>query len=178
MDIAINRYALCNQQAEVEKARKREAAKAYRHKFQDPFFYLDETETPYTKQGSIAIQDAKDKLWSQWQGVHDTERIAIVVMYYVALMASSKIIYLETALSEPVTVTPIPRIELALHPRYCAVCATKTSSGIRALCDSCHQRFILDGNFKNTPLTFDDVSEAILRSDTRHRANVQAKIAA
>jgi hypothetical protein len=96
-------------------------------------------------------------------------------MYYVALLSSSKVIYLEEVQAEPVV--SIPRIEIAKHPRHCAVCATKTSSGIRALCDSCHTRFVIDKNFRNTPLTFEEVNAAIWRSDTRHRAAVQARLA-
>jgi hypothetical protein len=171
----MNRYQLCNQQAEIEKAKKREAAKQYRDRFRDPFMFLDEDETPYTKQGSIAIEKAMEHLRAFWTGHRHTERTAILVMYYVALLSSSKVIYLEEVQAEPVV--SIPRIEIAKHPRHCAVCATKTSSGIRALCDGCHTRFVIDKNYRNTPLTFEEVNAAIWRSDTRHRAAVQARLA-
>lgn len=175
----MNRYEQCLAQAAIETAIKREAAKQYAHKFRDPFTYLDETETPYTATGSIDIIKAMYKARRLYYeaAIHTVELTAILWLYYTALVTHDKVIYLDTGQAEPANVIQIPRIEIAKHPRHCAVCATKTSSGIRALCDSCHQRFVIDKNFKNTPLTFDEVSSAILRSDTRHRAAVQARLA-
>jgi hypothetical protein len=175
----VDRYQQCLQEAEIKEREKKEAAKQWAHKWRDPFTYLDEDETPYTATGSIDIIKAMYKarrLYYQ-ATVHSIELTAILWMYYHALMSNSKVIYLEEVVSEPAPVIQIPRIEIALHPRDCAICATKTSSGIRALCDSCHQRFIIDKNYKNTPLTFDEVASAILRADTRHRAAVQARLA-
>lgn len=155
-------------------------ARAMAHRWQDPLSFLYEDDIKYKRTGGINISDTMDiasDIFFAMSG-HVTENQAILVMFQKALWATEKIIYLEAA-----TITSTPeaddtalRLAIGQYPRNCAVCGLKTSSGVRALCDDCHKRFIVDANFNNTPLTYNEVAEAIWRSDTRHRAIVKQKL--
>jgi hypothetical protein len=151
------------------------AAALWADKWLDPFTYFDEAETPYTKAGGIDIDRAILMAWGVLRSIGRVETESLINLYDRALQANAKVIYLppvptETAI--PANVITLPLVELSRHPRTCAWCGTKTSSGIRALCDQHHHRYIVQGDFRNSPINYDDLARLIIQSDSRHRQNV------
>jgi hypothetical protein len=154
---------------------KQAAAALWADKWLDPFTYFDEAETPYTKAGGIDIDRAILMAWGVLRAIGRVETESLINLYDRALQTNAKVIYLppvptETAL--PANVITLPLVELSRHPRTCAWCGTKTSSGIRALCDQHHHRYIVQGDFRNSPINYDDLARLIIQSDSRHRQNV------
>lgn len=149
-------------------------AKAWAHIWLDPFKYFDETETPYNDAGGIHIGKAIELAKAVFGDVSNVEGDGLVNLYYPALLANEKVIYLKPEVVEetPANVIQLPLVELSRHPRFCAWCGTKTSSGIRSLCDQHHVRYIVNGDFWNSPIGYDELTRLIIQSDSRHRLAV------
>lgn len=170
-------YHGIHQITRVTRKLKQAAAALWADKWLDPFTYFDEAETPYTKAGGINIDLAILIAWGVLRSIGRVETEALINLYDKALQANAKVIYLqpepvETAI--PANVITLPLVELSRYPRTCAWCGTKTSSGIRALCDQHHHRYIVNGDFRNSPINYDDLARLIIQSDSRHRQNVMA----
>lgn len=154
---------------------KQKAAALWADKWLDPFTYFDEAETPYTKAGGIDIDRAILMAWGVLRSIGRVETESLINLYDRALQANAKVIYLPPVPTEtavPANVIQLPLVELSRYPRECAWCGTKTSSGIRALCDQHHHRYIVQGDFRNSPISYDDLARLIIQSDSRHRQNV------
>jgi hypothetical protein len=168
-------YHGIHQIVNVTRKLRQTAAALWADKWLDPFTYFDEAETPYTKAGGIDIDRAILMAWGVLRSIGRVETESLINLYDRALQANAKVIYLppvptETAI--PANVITLPLVELSRHPRTCAWCGTKTSSGIRALCDQHHHRYIVQGDFRNSPINYDDLARLIIQSDSRHRQNV------
>lgn len=158
----------------VRRVLRLKTAKAWAHIWLDPFKYFDEDETPYNETGSIHIGKAIEMAKAVFGDVSNVEGEGLVNLYYPALLANEKVVYLKPEALEaiPVNVIQLPVFELSRHPRLCAWCGTKTSSGIRALCDQHHVRYIVNGDFRNSPISYDELARLIIQSDSRHRQHV------
>ena len=162
----------------VTRELRRKSAKQFAEKWLDPFTYFDEDETPYNKTGGIDAEKAIVQAWVTFRGHSQVESLSLCNLYADAINANEKVVYLKPELLEvvlPANVIMLPVVELSRHPRTCAVCATKTSSGIRALCDPCHRRYIIDGNYKHSAIQYDELARLIVQSDNNHRISVLAK---
>lgn len=173
----MNRYAQCLKQADEATARKRAIAKQTAHIWRDPFTYLDDTDTVYTKQGSIDRLRSKYKLRDLYYtaGYKRYEILTFLKMYNEAIthhIASENIRIIDR---DEDKVVRLPRDLVKATPRTCAVCDSDTRSGIHALCDDCHERYTIQKKYH--PLSFEYVTEAIWRSDIRHHAKVRDRAA-
>jgi hypothetical protein len=168
-------YYGIHQITRVTRKLRQSAAALWADKWLDPFTYFDEAETPYTKAGGIDIDRAIMMAWGVLRAIGRVETESLINLYDRALQANAKVIYLPPVPTEtavPANVITLPLVELSRHPRTCAWCGTKTSSGIRALCDQHHHRYIVSGDFRNSPINYDDLARLIIQSDSRHRQNV------
>lgn len=72
----MNRYLLCNEQAEIEKARKREAARFTSHRWESVWAYLDEDDVYYPDGALRPIHQIKRRAWYALQSyVYGNESI-------------------------------------------------------------------------------------------------------
>lgn len=157
---------------------RRKNAQFWSHVWLDPFTYFDEDETPYNDAGGIHIENALKLAKAIFGEQSNVEGEGFSNLYYAALRANEKVIYLAREVeTTPANVIKLPLVELSRYPRECAWCGTKTSSGIRALCDQHHHRYIVQGDFRNSPINYDDLARLIIQSDSRHRQNVMEAMA-
>lgn len=158
---------------------RRKNAEFWSHVWLSPFTYFGEDETPYNDAGGIHIEKALNLAKSIFSEASNVEGEGLSNLYYAALRANEKVIYLAQEKPEtlPANVIQLPLIQLSRYPRECAWCNAKTSSGIRALCDQHHTRYIVNGDFRNSPISYDELARLIIQSDSRHRLNVMEAMA-
>lgn len=165
--------------ANVTREIRRKNAAFWSHVWLSPFTYFDENETPYNDAGGIHVEKALNLAKAIFGEASNVEGEGLSNLYYAALRANEKVVYLaqEKPQALPVNVIKLPLVELSRYPRECAWCNTKTSSGIRALCDQHHTRYIVNGDFRNSPISYDELARLIIQSDSRHRQNVMEAMA-